>query len=211
MGDLRGNARHGSLLLATLALASCATVLAGTTQVVTVDSDPPQATCRVMRAGVLVADRLTTPQKISVPRNKDSLELGCTAAGMADKQQFVAAGFNGATMGNILLGGVIGAAVDAGSGANYSYPDRIVVVMMPASFADGAARDAWFADSRARLTANGKAAIDKARRGCVNSNAEFCAADVKRETQARDQALIELDRMKGMATIAPPAPANSKR
>lgn len=198
-------AGRGLWLLAIPALASCATVLAGTTQNVTIDSDPPQATCRATRGTVVLADRLVTPQKINVPRHKETLELTCTAVGMADKQQLIPAGFSGATMGNIFLGGLIGAAVDAGSGANHAYPDHIIVVMAPASFTDAAARDAWFSDARTRLAANGRAAIDKARRGCSPSNAELCAADVKRATQARDQALAELDRMKGTAMITPPA------
>jgi len=211
MRSVLRSAARGLWLLAVPALASCATVLAGTTQNVTFESDPPQASCRATRGSVVIADRLVTPQKINVPRNKDSLELNCTAAGMGDKRQFVVAGFSGATMGNILLGGLIGAAVDAGSGANHAYPDHVIVVMAPASFADGAARDAWFAETRARLTANGKAAVDKARRACSTSNAELCAADVKRATEARDKALAELDRMKGAAVIAPAAPANVRR
>lgn len=212
MRDIMRTAGRGLWLLAMPALASCATVLAGTTQNVVIASDPPQATCRVMRGGVLLVDRLATPQKINVPRHKESLELNCTAAGMADKRQFVAAGFSGGTMGNIFLGGIIGAAVDAGSGANNAYPDHIIVVMAPTSFADAGARDAWFVEARARLNANGKAAIDKARRGCSTSNTELCAVDVKRETQARDQALAELDRMKGTVALVPPAtPANVKR
>jgi hypothetical protein len=212
MRDIMRTFRRGLWLLAVPALASCATVLAGTTQNVVIDSDPPQATCRVTRGGVLLFDRLTTPQKINVPRHKESLELNCTAVGMADKRQFVAAGFSGGTMGNIFMGGLIGAAVDAGSGANNAYPDHIIVVMAPASFADAAARDTWFVQTRARLEVNGKAAIDKARRGCSTSNTELCAVDVKRETLARDQALAELDRMKGTLAPAPPAaPANVKR
>ncbi len=201
-----------ALFGAATVLGSCATVLAGTTQNVTIDSDLTQASCRVTRAGVVIADRLATPRKINVPRQKEPLELSCTAIGMADKQQIVPAGFSGATVGNIFMGGLIGAAVDAGSGANYAYPDRIIVVMAPASFADSAARDGWFAQAQARLNADGNAAIDKARRSCSTSNRELCAVDVKRETQARDQALAELDRMKGAAAIMPPAPpANVKR
>ena len=99
-------AARGLWLLAVPALASCATVLAGTTQNVTIESDPPQASCRVTRGGVLIAEGLATPRKINVPRHRKSLELNCAAAGMADKQQFVVAGFSGATMGNIFLGGL---------------------------------------------------------------------------------------------------------
>lgn len=204
---------RGLWLLAVPALASCATVLAGTTQNVTIESDPPQASCRVTRGDVVIAANLATPQKINVPRHKDPLELTCTASGMADKRQFVIAGFSGATMGNIFLGGLIGAAIDAGSGANHAYPEHVIVVMAPASFADGAVRDAWFSEARARLADNGKTAIDKARRGCSTSNAELCAADVKRATEARDKALAELDQMKSAAVIAPPvvAPGNVRR
>lgn len=45
-------------------------------------------------------------------------------------------------MGNILLGGLVGAAIDAASGANNKYPERVMVILTPASFPSDEARDA---------------------------------------------------------------------
>jgi hypothetical protein len=38
---------------------------------------------------------------------------------------------NGATLGNVLAGGVIGIGIDAATGANFNYPDTISVPMTP--------------------------------------------------------------------------------
>lgn len=112
-------------------MCSCATTLRGTTDVLVVESDPPGAR-------VTVSNGLTgsTPGTFTLRRKgnyvvtiaKDGYEpvtvnvthkvVGAGSAGMA---------------GNILLGGLIGAAVDAGSGAMYDLvpnPVRVNLVAM---------------------------------------------------------------------------------
>jgi hypothetical protein len=56
----------------------------------------------------------------------------------------VSSEFQAATFGNILLGGIIGVAVDAASGAMNKYPEQVSFVMVPVSFPSASDRDAFF-------------------------------------------------------------------
>jgi hypothetical protein len=115
------------LLIAAIGLGGCATVVKGTSQNISVDTNPQGATCTVTRNGSQIAVVQQTPGKVEVGRDKGALVVACTKAEMAPASQTVDAKFNGATFGNILLGGVVGAVVDASTGANYSYPEQISV------------------------------------------------------------------------------------
>jgi hypothetical protein len=125
---------HKVLALACMgvALSGCATLIKGTTQSISVATMPVTgAQCKLQSSeGVWY---VTTPGSVTVHKTKNNLDVSCTKEGFADATQSVAPHFNGATMGNVLAGGLIGMGVDAASGANYTYPDEIDVPMAPAT------------------------------------------------------------------------------
>lgn len=112
-----------------IALGGCATVIKGTTQDIAVETNPPGASCIVSRNGAQLAVLSATPGKVQVSRDKSPLMVSCTKAPEATTpvNQTVESKFNGATFGNILAGGVIGVVVDASTGANYTYPEQVLV------------------------------------------------------------------------------------
>lgn len=112
-----------------IALGGCATVIKGTTQDIAVETNPPGASCTVSRNGAQIAILSATPGKVQVSRDKSPLMVSCTKAPEAATpvNQTVESKFNGATFGNILAGGVIGVVVDASTGANYTYPEQVMV------------------------------------------------------------------------------------
>ena len=112
-------------ILLLLLLPSCATVMKGTTQTVAIDSNPHGAKCTIDRTGARLADVTSTPAAVLLKRNAADLVVTCNKDGFSAAQKTVASSFNGATFGNILLGGVIGVVVDASTGANYSYPEAV--------------------------------------------------------------------------------------
>ena len=116
---------------AMLCLGGCATVIKGSSQDILIDSDPQGASCELTRSGVILGQVNPTPAKFKVSRDKDALSVACNKAGYGTGRTTVESKFNGATFGNILLGGVIGVVVDASSGANYTYPEQIMVVLPP--------------------------------------------------------------------------------
>jgi hypothetical protein len=201
MNGRRVTAQSRLAMLVGLALAcsGCATVVGGTTQDIFIASEPAGAACKVDRLGANVAVVNPTPGRVNVSRSKETMIVSCTRDGYEQSNEVLVASFTGATVGNIIAGGVVGIIVDAASGANNKYPDRVMVVMTPAAFADDAARDAHFAGIRSRLEQGADAEIKLIQSRCSSTNREICTIEVKQLTDARDKALADLDR-KRLAT-----------
>jgi hypothetical protein len=115
-------------------LSACATVMSGTTQNVTVSTTPPAASCTLDRVGARVGAVPLTPGSVRLDKSKDDLSVSCSKDGYLTATIAHSSHFNGATFGNILLGGVVGVLVDASSGANFNYPEdlRIELAASPA-------------------------------------------------------------------------------
>ncbi len=70
-----------------------------------------------------------TPQSVNIRKSFGDLTLECRKS-QAFGSKMVKSSVEGSTFGNIIVGGGVGALVDAGTGNGYSYPDSIVVDMM---------------------------------------------------------------------------------
>ena len=186
-----------------LTTAACATVVGGTTQEVFIESEPAGASCKVDRLGANVGVVNPTPGRVNVSRSKETMIVGCTRDGYELSNEVVASSFTGATLGNILLGGVVGVVVDAASGANNKYPDRVMIILTPSSFPSDAARDAHFAGIRTRIESGTAAEIKVVNDRCSSSNRELCTIEAKQITDARDKALADLDRRRLAAKVVP--------
>jgi hypothetical protein len=111
--------------LATTALASCATIMEGTGQSVAIATTPPAALCSVNREGQTLGQVAATPGSVRIDKSKNDLTVTCSKPGYQTASITQTPKFLGTTFGNILLGGAIGAVVDASTGANYEYPGQI--------------------------------------------------------------------------------------
>ena len=200
--NLAAHGRLTALIGLALACSACATVVGGTTQDVFVQTEPAGAYCKVDRQGATVGLINPTPGKIALSRSKESVVVSCTLAGYEQSNELLLASFTGATVGNLLLGGLVGIAIDASSGANNRYPDRVLVVMTPESFPNEAARDAHFAGGRARIEQGADAEIKLINSRCSSTNRELCTIEVKQLTDARDKAVADLDRKRLAAKVA---------
>lgn len=103
-------------MVACVALAGCTTVTRGTNDVLVVESTPSGAQVKI--SGGATCD--STPCSFKLPRKSELYvvvsKVGCTAQQVRVTNRVANAG--GAAMaGNLLLGGFIGAGVDASSGA----------------------------------------------------------------------------------------------
>ena len=115
----RKSTRSAVALLAlafTLALTSgCATITRGSKDTLVIETDPPGADIKLSNGRIG-----KTPAAFKLPR-RESLVVQITKAGYEPVSVNVVpqiSGAGGAGMaGNVLVGGIIGAAVDAGSGA----------------------------------------------------------------------------------------------
>lgn len=75
---------------------------------------------------------VTTPGSVKVQRSKTPLEVTCTRVAFQNNPVSVPSDFEPWTLGNILLGGIIGLGIDWASGSIHKYPSTIQVPMRPA-------------------------------------------------------------------------------
>lgn len=127
------------LLSALLLVPACATVTRGTKEVFVVESDPPGAAVSIDNGMTCDA----TPCSFKVKR-KGALVVTVSKDGYDPSTHTVntqVAGGGGAAMaGNVLLGGIIGAGVDASNGAMLDHkPNPLVVTLVETSDALDAA------------------------------------------------------------------------
>ena len=72
---------------------------------------------------------VTTPGSATVSRSGEALVVTCEKEGFEPGIATVESSTKAMAFGNILLGGVVGAAVDASTGAAFDYPASITVLM----------------------------------------------------------------------------------
>ena len=123
--------------LLTLGLSGCATITRGTTQTWTVESDPVGAEV-VLSSG----ERCKTPCSLKKKR-KHNFTVDITKEGYEPVRTEVLSSMSGAggtaLAGNVLVGGLIGIGVDAGSGATKDLrPNPLVVKLVPEGAAPAA-------------------------------------------------------------------------
>ena len=73
---------------------------------------------------------LTTPGSVMIQKSGGDLAVSCKKQESAGGGTFVSKA-NGGIWCNILAGGIIGYAIDAGSGAGFDYPPNMTVIMNP--------------------------------------------------------------------------------
>ncbi|NNC37881.1 MAG: hypothetical protein EX271_08735 [Acidimicrobiales bacterium] len=115
-----------------LALPACSTIVNGKNQSVKVRTGYVGGADCLLSGGskYAVKARFTTPAQIQIPRSKKALKLYCKKDGYLDAVQQVDAYMEETAVGNLLL---VGAGVDAYTGALYKYPDTIILEMVEAS------------------------------------------------------------------------------
>ena len=111
-----------------LSLFGCATIVEGTSQEILVDSRPTGAQCRLESEGDTLAVIERTPQSVTLEKGNRNILVEC-AGGRAQGSQWLVPEMNDAIFGNFLVGGIIGMSIDADSGAAYSWPASVLVVL----------------------------------------------------------------------------------
>lgn len=112
----------------------CATILHGTTQEVSINSDPAGARVDIDRESVG-----TTPCSVELKRG-DNHVVAISMEGYYTEEVAVMKVMSGAVAGNILAGGIIGWGIDAASGAQYRLvPEVVSVTLRPLAPGDSIA------------------------------------------------------------------------
>jgi hypothetical protein len=106
-------------------LPGCATILKGTQDTVALDTVPAGANCTVDRRGDRMGEVATTPGTVTLSKSRHDLLVTCAREGYQTAQTVAHPRFNGATLLNLLIGGVPGLVADAASGASMTYPPEV--------------------------------------------------------------------------------------
>lgn len=113
-------------------LTGCASVTHGTTQNVKFETLSPEgkvvdgARCRVSndRNDAVVRSGQTLP----VRRSGENLSIECTQAGLPPARGQAISRVNVGLVGNVMIGGLVGVAIDTGTGAGFNYPSWIRLI-----------------------------------------------------------------------------------
>ncbi|MEL6226438.1 MAG: translation initiation factor 2 [Pseudomonadota bacterium] len=114
-----------------LGLGGCATVTKGTTQPITISSNPPGADCDLRREGAGLIAQVRTPGTVEVSKSFRDIQIRCNKAGYQETVATLSSQAEAMTFGNVLVGGLVGFAIDAGTGAMTKYDGTITVPLVP--------------------------------------------------------------------------------
>jgi hypothetical protein len=121
------------LLAGTAVFSGCATVVGDTTQSIRVETlladgtEVRGAECELVNK--FGNFRVTTPGSVSVRRSAGDLRVTCRKDGEGEARGVSVSRTNPVMLGNIIIGGVVGSAIDHAGGAGYVYPQWVQVVM----------------------------------------------------------------------------------
>jgi hypothetical protein len=113
-------------------LGGCASIFDGTTQKISVNTNPAGARCTFWKNGALVADVASTPGAVTIRKSKDDLFIVCDKAGYASATYVNKSGLAMATFANILTAGLAWA-VDSSRGADNKYQGEVNMALTPAA------------------------------------------------------------------------------
>lgn len=120
----------GSLAILVALSCGCATITSGTSQTIAVETEKSNvpvagASCRIVTSkGVW---NLVTPATFEISKSSDDAKISCEIAGEPKGEAIAKSGFKSNTVGNVLIGGIIGIGIDAMSGAMWAYPTRWLI------------------------------------------------------------------------------------
>ncbi len=182
-------------------VSGCATVIKGSDQSVTIITDPTGAVCELERDGTTIAVINPTPGTAEIDRDKDMVLVTCERESYETSVAQLSSEFTGYTFGNLLLGGFIGVAVDAASGANSQYPDSITVIMVPNEFDSEDHRDRTYDKLKRQLQEQSDSLAANKRDKCAKGAEKSCEEQAKAIEEARDEELEALEERRLRAVI----------
>ena len=183
-----------------LLVTGCATLTKGTSQAVTVNTDPTGATCTMTRDAKPVAIVNSTPGSVPVEKAQGTIAVLCRKQGYLDAAGALASEFQAMTFGNILFGGLVGVVVDAASGAMHQYPDMVTITLIPEEFASVQERDAFFDRMRASLEQEATEVKDRISKMC---RADDCVKEREAADAGASAKLAEIEQRRALAKVRP--------
>lgn len=111
--------------IVTILLSACSSIIEGTSQEIVINTSPEGANCALEREGMVIGRIDPTPGGVVVKKTKHDINITCTKKGYETATYFNKSDVAGATVGNIILGGGIGWAIDSANGADNKYTSPV--------------------------------------------------------------------------------------
>lgn len=191
-----------SMIGLAFALGACATIVEGSDQTISISTAPTGATCTMARAGQTIGIVHATPGVANIEKSKNDITVTCSMDDHQDAVRVLSSETQGMTFGNFLLGGGIGFAIDASSGAMHEYPPSVVMSLAPDEFASVKARDKFYDAERARIGLEASQALTKVDDKCDRREPEVCEKAVKSIEDQRAELLTENEQRRKHSRIA---------
>lgn len=121
-----------ALAAGAMSLGGCATITEGKTDAIAVTSIPVDGAKCSLKNGV-GEWFVTTPGSAEVHKSKTDLQIDCTHDGYEPAHVTMESHFEGMTAGNLIVGGLVGVAVDASSGAMNHYDKAAQITLTPSA------------------------------------------------------------------------------
>jgi hypothetical protein len=121
-----------------LSLGACATITQGSSEDITVNTNPSGANCAINRQDAKIAQIDQTPGTVKIDKTKNDLTIVCDKVGYQQATYMVHSGVEPMTFGNIAIGGLIGWGIDSATGSDNHYDSPVNVTMVPATASSGA-------------------------------------------------------------------------
>ena len=116
----------------------CAAIFDGTSQEITVNTNPSGAKCDFWREGVRIGSVPETPGLLNVKKRKYDITIKCNKAGFQEATYLNHSGTTNLIAGNIaadvLLTAGISSAVDSAMGADNKYDGNVNISMVPVGY-----------------------------------------------------------------------------
>lgn len=180
-----------------LLTSGCATLAKGTQQTVTVATDPSGATCELTRDAKSLAVVNPTPGSIPIEKARGSIAILCKKSTYNEASGVLASEFQTWTFGNIILGGLIGIAVDAASGAMNEYPSMVTITLEPEVFATAAERDAFFDQLQSELKREVAQVRERTEKFCRDT----CDSQMSAVAQGEKAKIAEIEQKRSLAQV----------
>lgn len=186
-----------------VALGACATLTRGTSETVSIITDPPEASCVLKRNGQIVGIANPTPATVTLEKSKDDVSVVCSKNGHFDGMHVLSSTFQNMTFGNIVFGGFIGLGVDAASGAMHEYPDNVTVILIPKEFSSEQVMAAFFDRQVDRINADADEAVSQVRKSCATEklSVKECNSLVARIDAERNAQIGRLQTQRAAAEV----------
>ena len=123
--------RFGFAVLACAALGACASITEGTHQEITVNTKPPGAKCVLSRSGFDIGTVNKTPGTVRIDKSKQDMVIACEKDEYVRGTYLNKSDFAAVTVGNVLVGGLVGILIDVADDAATKYDGSVTITLQP--------------------------------------------------------------------------------